>query len=133
MIGLDTNVLVRFLLRDDPRQARLARAAILDALSAGEPLVVSLLTVLETEWVLRARAGLSKQAFIRTFRQLLEARDLSFDGEATLEWALHLYEDSKADFAECLMTAQYRGAGCSAMLTFDTNAAKIPGCTLLGS
>ncbi|MDE2495369.1 MAG: PIN domain-containing protein, partial [Alphaproteobacteria bacterium] len=88
MQGLDTNVLVRFLLKDDARQARLAKAEIDRANAAGETLLVSLLTVLETEWVLRTRAGLEKADIIRTFKQLLEARDLAFDDEAALEGGL---------------------------------------------
>ncbi|MBU6299411.1 MAG: type II toxin-antitoxin system VapC family toxin [Alphaproteobacteria bacterium] len=131
MQGLDTNVLVRFLLKDDARQARLAKAEIDRANAAGETLLVSLLTVLETEWVLRTRAGLEKADIIRTFKQLLEARDLAFDDEAALEGGLHAYENSKADFAECLMMAHYLGLGCSTMLTFDAAAAKVPGCKLL--
>ena len=128
MQGLDTNVLVRFLLKDDARQARLAKTEI-DR--AREPLLVSLLTVLETEWVLRARAGLAKPDVIRVFKQLLETRDLTFDDEESLEWALHVYEAGKADFAECLTMTHYRGIGCSAMLTFDAAAGKLPGCRLL--
>lgn len=130
MQGLDTNVLVRFLLKDDVRQARLAKAEIDRAKEAEETLLVSLLTILETEWVLRARAGLEKAEIIRAFKQLLEARDLAFDDEAALEGALYAYENSKADFAECLMMAHYRGLGCSAMLTFDTAAGKVPGCAM---
>ena len=59
MRGPDTNVLVRFLLRDDPVQARAAKSAIDGATAQGEPLLVSLLTILETEWVLRSLGGLS--------------------------------------------------------------------------
>jgi predicted nucleic-acid-binding protein len=129
--GLDTNVLVRFLLKDDARQARAAKAEIDRANKSGEPLVVSLLTVLETEWVLRSRAGLVKAEVIRAFRLLLETRELQFDDEASLEWALFVYEDGKADFAECLMMTHYRRLGCSTMLTFDTTAGKLPGCSLL--
>ena len=53
MYGLDTNVLVRFLLKDDPDQAECAKKIIDDALIAGEPVAVALLAILETEWVLR--------------------------------------------------------------------------------
>jgi predicted nucleic-acid-binding protein len=127
MKGLDTNVLVRVLLRDDRRQARAAEAAIDRALAAGEPLFVSLLTVLETEWVLRARGGLDKPAIIRTFKSLLEARDLSIEDEEVLEQALYAFEDANADFADCLILARYLRLGCSSMLTFDSRAAKLAG------
>ncbi|HEY5239586.1 MAG TPA: type II toxin-antitoxin system VapC family toxin [Rhizomicrobium sp.] len=131
MHGLDTNVLVRFLLRDDPLQASAAKSAIDRAIAAGEPLLIGLLTILETEWVLRARAGLDKLAIVGVFKQLLEARDLLFENEGVLEHALYVFENSNADFADCLMMARYQDLGCAAMLTFDARAAKIPGCELL--
>ena len=131
MHGLDTNVLVRFLLGDDRRQAEAAKTAIDDAVTAGEPLLLSLLTVLETEWVLRARAGLGKSAIVGAFKQLLESRDLVFEGEEAVEEALFRFEEGRAEFADCLMVAQYRRLGCTAMLTFDGRAAKLPGGQLL--
>ena len=131
MIGLDTNVLVRFLLRDDLIQAEQARAAIEDAVADGTTLFVSLLTIMETEWVLRSCAKLDKKKVITTFRTLLEARDLQIEQEGALEEALFLYEGGKADFADCLMTSQYCRLGCSAMFTFDQNAAKLSGVILL--
>jgi predicted nucleic-acid-binding protein len=131
MRGLDTNVLVRVLLQDDRRQARAAEAAIDSALAAGEPLVVSLLTILETEWVLRTHGGLDKPAIIRTFETLLEARDLLIEDEEVLEQALYAFADSNADFADCLILARYLRFGCSSMLTFDTRAAKLAGAEQL--
>jgi predicted nucleic-acid-binding protein len=131
MRGLDTNVLVRVLLRDDRRQARAAEAAIDRALAAGEPLLVSLLTILETEWVLRTRGGLDKAAIIRTFKSLLEARDLSMEDEDVLEQALYTFEDGSADFADCLILARYLRSGCASMLTFDFRAAKLAGAEQL--
>ncbi len=131
MRGLDTNVLVRFLLRDDRRQAKAAKIAIVNALAAGEPLLLSLLTLLETEWVLRARARFDRNSIIRIFRQLLESRDLLFESEAAVEQALYHFEEGKAEFADCLMIAQYQYLGCATMLTFDAGAAKLPGGELL--
>jgi predicted nucleic-acid-binding protein len=129
--GLDTNVLVRFLLRDDPSQAKAAEAAIAEAVDSGQPLLVSLLTMLETEWVLRSAARLNRTTIVRTFKSLLETRDLDFENEAVLEQALYDFENPAADFADCLMLAAYRAQGCSSMLTFDHKAAKLPGAELL--
>jgi predicted nucleic-acid-binding protein len=129
--GLDTNVLVRVLLRDDRAQARVAQATIDSALDAGEPLVVSLLTILETEWVLRTRGSLGKREIVHAFKSLLEARDLWIENEDVLEQALHAFENSHADFADCLMLARYLRIGCRSMLTFDYRAAKLPGAELL--
>jgi predicted nucleic-acid-binding protein len=129
--GLDTNVLVRFLLRDEPGQARAAKAAIDRPVASGDPVLISLLTILETEWVLRTRAHLDKVQIVATFEQLLEASDVLFENEAVLETALFAFENSNADFADCLMVAQYQHLGCSRMLTFDGRAAKLPGGKLL--
>lgn len=131
MLGLDTNVLVRFLLSDDRQQALRARAAIDRAATAGEPIIIGLLTLLETEWVLRTRAGFDKPAIIGAFKQLLESRDLVFESEPAVEQAIYHYENGRADFADCLMIAQYRAIGCRSMLTFDTHAARIPGGELI--
>lgn len=131
MRGLDTNVLVRFLLRDDAAQARAAKSAIDTATARGEPLLVSLLTILETEWVLRSQGGFGKPIVVRTFKQLLETNDLAIENEDVLEQALHAYEDGNADFADCLMIARYQRIGCRSMHTFDSRAAKLPGGELL--
>ena len=127
MFGLDTNVLVRYLLGDDREQAERARKAIDQALASGKPVTVCLLTLLETEWVLRSCAALDKRRIIATFRMLLEAQDLRIEQEETLEEALFLYDNHAADFADCLMTAHYTRLGCSSMLTFDRKAAQLPG------
>jgi predicted nucleic-acid-binding protein len=131
MFGLDTNVLVRFLLQDDLKQAEHARRVIEEALAAGEPVAIGLLAILETEWVLRSCAKLHKKTVITTFRMLLEARDLRIEHEESLEHALYLYENNTADFADCLMATRYTRSGCSAMLTFDQKTATIPGVVLL--
>jgi len=127
MFGLDTNVLVRYLLRDDPVQAEQAKSAIEAAVLGGAPVIISLLTILETEWVLRSVAKLKKQEVITTFRMLLEVRDVKIEQEEILEEALYFYEKHNADFADCLMTSRYRNLGCTAMLTFDNGASKLPG------
>ncbi|MDP2156019.1 MAG: type II toxin-antitoxin system VapC family toxin [Sulfuricella sp.] len=131
MVGIDANVLVRFIVRDDQRQGEAAKAAIGRAMAANEPLAVSLLTILETEWVLRSRYRFGKEVVVRTFKMLLETGDVLIEGEETLEQALYLFEDSSADFADCLMVARYQRMGCATMLTFDGNAAKLAGCELL--
>jgi predicted nucleic-acid-binding protein len=64
---------------------------------------------------------------------LLETRELAFEAEAVLEQALYDFENSSADFADCLMLANYRPAGCAAMVTFDAKAAKLPGVELLAA
>ena len=128
MIGLDTNVLVRFLLRDDEQQAEMAKALI----DRQEIIVISLLTVQETEWVLRTYGKLSKPQVIATFRLLLDAYNLMIESEFILEEVLLMYEASNADFSDCLMTVQYLQLGCEHMVTFDQKAARLEGVVLVG-
>ncbi|MEZ5479937.1 MAG: type II toxin-antitoxin system VapC family toxin [Thiolinea sp.] len=129
--GLDTNVLVRYLLDDDHLQTALARQFIQQAVTTGEPLHISLLTILETEWVLRSFGKCDKNTVIYALQALLETRDVLIEAEETLEQALHTYKNSKADFADCLMVSRYQRSGCHAMLTFDPKAAQLAGCELL--
>ena len=124
-------MLVRFLLADDLRQYAAAKAAIAHAASEGEPLVVSLLVLLETEWVLRSSVALGKTEVFEIFKKLLETGDVVFEHENIVEQALSSFEHSNADFADCLMTAHYQRLGCSSMLTFDAKAARLAGAELL--
>jgi len=127
MIALDTNVLVRFLVRDDAAQFERAQRLIRRESNAGEPVFISLLVLLETEWVLRSRYKLAKTEIRDTFDALLRAIDLNFEDEATIERALFFWKDSPAQFADCLIGARNRELGCNATATFDSDAAKLPG------
>jgi predicted nucleic-acid-binding protein len=129
--GLDTNVLLRFLLDDDPRQSGAATSAIDRQSSIGEPPVICLLAMLEAEWVLRTAARLGKDRVVSVFEELLKSGDIMIENEGVLEEALHAYQNSSADFADCLINARYRSLGCASMLTFDATAAKLPGAELL--
>ena len=131
MQGLDTHVLVRYVLADDPVQTPVAQATVQQAAASGEPVLVSLLTILETEWVLRSAAKVEKTALIGVFKNLLECGDILFENENALAQALSYYEDGLADFADCLMAARYQQLGCSTMLTFDAKASRLPVCSRL--
>jgi predicted nucleic-acid-binding protein len=132
MLGLDTNVIARIVLADDPVQTAQALAAIAQAQANGETVVLGLATVLELEWVLRSRAKLDKPQVLLVFKRLLETQDLQIDHEQVLEQAIYVYEHGSADFPECLFLAQYQRMGCRAMLTFDAKAARLGGAELVG-
>jgi len=127
MLGLDTNVLVRYLVRDDEVQFEKARKLIKREVAAGRGVFVSHLVVLETEWVLRSRYGLTKTLIIATLSGLLDATDVRFEDEPAVEEALFIWKDAPADFADCLIGAKNRRLGCRATATFDAKAAKLPG------
>jgi predicted nucleic-acid-binding protein len=127
MLGVDTNVLVRYLIRDDQSQYEKARRLIDREVGKGETILVSLLVLLETEWVLRSRYELSKTDIVTAFSALLDTADLAFEDEPSVENAIYSWKDSAADFADCLIEAHNRRLGCRATATFDGRAMKLAG------
>ena len=127
MLGIDTNVLIRFLVRDDESQFEKARKLIKREVAAGRRVFVSQLVLLETEWVLRSRYSLSKIEIIAAISGLLDATDVQFEDEPAIEAALFVWRDSVADFADCLIGARNKRLGCRATATFDVRAAKLAG------
>ena len=127
MLGVDTNVLVRFLVRDDEIQFDKARKLIKREVAAGRYVFVSQLFLLETEWVLRSRYSLPKNTIIEAISGLLDANDVRFEDEPTIEQALFIWNDTTADFADCLIGARNRRLGCRATATFDVKASRLPG------
>jgi predicted nucleic-acid-binding protein len=127
MLGVDTNVLVRYLTRDDQPQYEKARRMIDREVTKGEPLLVSLLVLLETEWVLRSRYEMAKADIVTAFSALLDTADLTFEDEPSVETAVYSWKDSAADFADCLIEVRNRRLGCRATATFDVRALKLAG------
>jgi predicted nucleic-acid-binding protein len=131
MPGVDTNVLVRWLVEDDEKQTarvqRLFESARVDEM----PLFVSATVMLELEWVLRSRYQFDKATVVGTFAALLETQELEFQNEAALEHALHLYRQVNADFADCLHAGLCAAAARTPLLTFDQRAARLPNAQLL--
>ena len=127
MLGIDTNVLVRFLVRDDELQFDKARKLIRREIAAGRQVLVNHLVILETEWVLRSRYCLSKIDIVAAISGLLDATEMQIEDEPTVEEALYVWKESAADFADCLIGAKNRRLGCRATATFDTKASKLPG------
>jgi predicted nucleic-acid-binding protein len=127
MLGVDTNVLIRYLIRDDQPQYEKARRMIDREVTKGEPVLVSLLVLLETEWVLRSRYEMAKADIVTAFSALLDTADLTFEDEPSVETAVYSWKDSAADFADCLIEARNRRLGCRATATFDVRALKLAG------
>ncbi|MDR2208517.1 MAG: type II toxin-antitoxin system VapC family toxin [Azoarcus sp.] len=130
-IAIDTNVLVRLLVRDDEAQHMVARRLVDQAEAADEPILIMLCALLETEWVLRSRYKLDKASIAGSFTRLLESTGVEFEHEATVEETLYLWgQHPRADFADCLLAARAAHLGCSRFLTFDA-AAQLPRSELL--
>jgi predicted nucleic-acid-binding protein len=129
--GLDTNVLVRWIVDDDPRQATRVQRLFEEVRELRSPLFVPSTVMLELEWVLRSRYKLDKAAVLGAFNALLETQELEFQDEPALERALSLYRQSSADFADCMHAGQCGSAGRAPMITFDDTAARLPNVELL--
>src|ERR1700746_2607501 len=111
MIGLDTNVLIRYLTLDDPRQTALA-ARIFDSLSADSPGFVPLVVILELVWVLESSYDLRKDRIIETLDALLRSQELAVERADVVRQALRRFSASRADFADCLIERCCQEAKC---------------------
>lgn len=131
MAALDTNVLVRYLIQDDARQGFQARELVNGALTRGESLFIPITVLLELEWVLRANFEFAKDQIILVISSLLAARELVFESETSVEVALELFRQNKADFADCMHIALAHAAGESPLWTFDKAASKVNGAQLI--
>ena len=125
MAALDTNLLVRWLVDDDARQSEQVRQLFEATRRETKTLFIPITVALELEWVLRSRYGFGKRAIISTFCALLETQELEFQEEGALEFALHHYRESTADFADCMHAGQCAVAARVPLLTFDSRAARV--------
>jgi len=123
MIGLDTNVLVRYLVQDDPAQTARATRLIERELSDSEPGFVSLVVLMETCWVLKRIYGATKDEQRAMARGILETRQLVVEARATVNRAIDKAESG--EFADALIAEIAREAGCSRVVTFDRRAIKV--------
>lgn len=127
MLGIDTNVLVRFLVRDDEAQFEKARKLIKREIAAGRRVFVNQLVLMESEWVLRSRYVVPKNQIIEAISGLLDAADIQFEDEPSIEEALFMWKETAAEFADCLIGAKNRRLGCRATVSFDVKASTLPG------
>ncbi len=131
MIGIDTNVILRFILADDPIQYELSKRLIRSR-SLEAPAYVSLLVFAEACWVLRSRYGYENAVIAETFRELLAAEELVFEDEDFLEGLLTNERAYGGDIADYVIAHLAARAGCLKTVTFDREAARrIPGMELL--
>lgn len=133
MPGLDTNVLVRWLVADDDRQTAQVQALLEAGRASGGLFYVPTTVVLELEWVLRSRYGLDKPALLLALNAMLETQDFHIQAEAAVERALHLFRQGRADFADCFHAGLCADAGHAPMLTFDAAAAQLPLVAMVGA
>ena len=128
MIGLDTNVLVRYIMQDDARQSPLA-TRLVESLSAESPGFVPLVSAVELAWVLSSAYGLDRAQLVEAFEGLLRTKEIVIDRAETVWKALRVFQSGSADFADCLIERSAAAAGCARTMTFDRGAVK--GCAMV--
>jgi predicted nucleic-acid-binding protein len=116
MIGLDTNILVRYLTRDDEQQWQQAATII----QQSQPCFVTNIVLCELVWVLRgANYGFRKDEIINVLEAMLHSAAFEFEDRSTVDQALQRYKQGKADFSDYLIGAVSRQAGCTETVSFD--------------
>ena len=128
MIGLDTNVLVRYVMQDDPRQSPRA-TRLIESLSADEPGFVPVVALVELVWVLSGSYGLDRKQVATVLDTLLRSKELMLDRAELVTQALNRYSAAGADFADALIERIAAAAGCSATMSFDAGALKVAAMT----
>ncbi|TDP60477.1 PIN domain-containing protein [Roseateles toxinivorans] len=130
MIGLDTNVLVRYIMQDEAKQAAKA-TKLIEGLTAQEPGFITLVSVVELVWVLSSSYDLAREQVVQALDVILRSKQLVVDQAEHVVRALRAYGAGSADFADCLIERTAVAAGCTKTMTFDVGASKTAGMTLI--
>lgn len=130
MIGLDTNVLVRYIMQDDKRQSPLA-TRLMESLSSTTPGFVPLVSVVELAWVLSSGYGLDRFQLVAALEGLLRTKEIVVEQAETVWKSLRLFRSANGDFAGCLIERSAAAAGCAWTMTFDRGAVKGCGMKLI--
>lgn len=131
MTALDTNVILRFLLRDDAAQSQAVRALFKRAEAARERFHIPVPVLLETLWVLEKVQDMPRADIIRAIEDLRRMTVLEFESDPAIERALADARHSQVDLADILIGAVARANGCTHVLTFDRRASRLPSFRLL--
>jgi predicted nucleic-acid-binding protein len=127
MIGLDTNVVVRLFVDDDPQQAELARQFVASRCSESNPGFIDRVALCELIWVLTSVYGYRRLAVANVIELLLENRDVRLEDADAVRGALQTFRTNTVEFADILIGEINGVRGCEATATFDRKAAKLKG------
>jgi len=130
MIGLDTSVMVRYIMQDDVKQSAKA-TALIESLTSDNAGYITLVSVVELYWVLTSSYGLTDQQVAQALEAILCTKQLVVERADQVMRALRVFGEGKADFADCLIERAAASAGCGQTMTFDVGASKYAGMTLL--
>ena len=130
MIGLDTHVLVRYIMQDDPRQSPKA-TAIVESLEGVSSAYITLVSMVELVWVLTASFELTRAQVSQALDGIIRTKQFKIENADQVVRALRVFKLGKSDFADCLIERSANSAGCVKTITFDVEAAKHAGMTLI--
>lgn len=130
MIGLDTNVLVRYIMQDDAKQAKLA-TRLIEGLTDEAPGFISLVTIAELSWVLESAFSLSRTQIVAAVQGLMAVDVFKLERVSVVAAAVRAYGDGRADIADYLIERSCAHSGCTRTMTFDKTAAKSGGMVLI--
>jgi len=130
MIGLDTNILVRYFTQDDPPQSRKATEIIERRLSEENPGFVSIVAMVEMVWVLERAYRLAAHEIAAAVERMLQADALVVENEQVVFIAMIALKKGQGSFADAVIAALGARANCSCTLTFDQKALRLPGFEL---
>ncbi len=122
MIGIDTNVLVRYLVQDDKRQASKANR-LFERVSETAPAFISDIVMCELVWVLSRAYGYEKELIVQTMEKMLSTDGFKFENPGRIRNALRHYRSGKADFSDYMIAEANKENGAGTTYTFDKKAA----------
>jgi predicted nucleic-acid-binding protein len=129
MIGLDTNILVRFIAQDDPINSPKANS-IMRSLSVEEPGWIAVSAMAEFAWVMNRKFRVSRPDVYAMLNMFLTWPEIVVEQADLVRYAANLFHNGGAEFTDYLVACSGRNAGCSHTLTFDRKAARSAGMTL---
>lgn len=127
MIGIDTNVIVRYIVQDDPKQAKAATKLIEQVCSPENPGFLNHIVLCEIAWVLKRSYKQSKKSICQIIEQIIRTDRMVVE-DIQLVWkALETFKETKADFSDCLLGQRNLQAGCEYTSTLDDAASETAG------
>jgi predicted nucleic-acid-binding protein len=130
MIGLDTNVMVRYIMQDDVKQSKLA-SVLIERLTEEQPGFLSLVCIIELVWVLESAYTLKRLQIVEVLSNLISIDVFKIERLTVVTAALRNFKTGKADFADCLIERSSVHAGCERTMTFDQSAARTANMVLI--
>lgn len=132
MTALDTNVIVRYLVRDDAGHAEAARA-LLDGLTPGDPGFICREVVIEVVWVLERSYRFTRSRIAEALMDLTASNSLVVESSDDVAAAAYRYRQGGAGFSDLMILAAAKRAGAAPLHTVDRRLARLPGAVLVGN